>query len=216
VISSHIIRYDRDAPSRSLITALSRQIGAGRAAVIPTETQYALAADATSETAIAAVRLIKGRSARQPFSVFFANAQMLEQWRIRIPSWAQPLTDSFWPGPLTLILPSRGSTFRRLGSPGSVGVRISPEPLVQALIQTVKRPLLATSANPSGIVLSTRDENNWLADGAESGKFVWARPRRYDRRPPSTVLDCCGSRPKLIRAGAIDAGQWRRALGDNR
>jgi len=211
-----MIRYDRDTPPRSLIARLARHITMGRLAVIPTETQYALAADALSIPAIEAVRALKGRAARRPFSVFFTDAAALSEWRIEIPVWARPLAKAFWPGPLTLILPTRNSIFRRLGSTGSVGVRVSPEPLIGMLTKTLNRPLLATSANPSGIVLSMRDENNWLADGAESGKFLWYRPQRYVRRPPSTVLDCCGPKPKLIRAGHIGPAEWRRVLRDSR
>ncbi len=207
-----MIRYDRHAPSRSLIVALARQIASGRPAVIPTETQYALTADATSAAAIQAVRAVKGRRAQQPFSVFLTGAAALKQWRITVPDWAQPLAGILWPGPLTLILPTRNVVFRRLGSDGSVGVRVSPEPIVQMLARALNRPLLATSANPSGSVLSAPEENNWLADGAECGKFLWARPRRYQRRTPSTVLDCCGSRPKLVRVGAIGRVEWQRAL----
>ena len=216
MIPAHLIRFDRDAPPRALIAALVKQIAAGRPAVIPTETQYALTADATSARAVETVRAVKGRSASQPFSVFLSNARSLEQWRVEMPSWAQLLAETFWPGPLTLILPTHNRVFNRLGSAGSVGVRVSPEPIVQALIGAFKRPLLATSANPSGAILSVRDENNWLADGAESGKFLWVRPRRYDRKPPSTVLDCCGPKPKLVRAGAIGTAQWRETLRKNR
>ncbi len=211
-----MIRYDRRAPSRSLVASLARQITSGHLAVIPTETQYALTADATSAKAVQAVRAVKGRRSQQPFSVFFTDATVLERWRITIPEWAQPLADTFWPGPLTLILPSRNTMFRSLGAIGSVGVRVSPEPIVQMLTKTLNRPLLATSANPSGSVLSVRDENIWLAEGAKNGKFLWARPRRYHRRLASTVLDCCGTKPKLIRAGAIEAQVWRRVLRQNR
>lgn len=211
-----MIRYDRNAPPRALIARLAKHIAAGRPAVIPTETQYALTGDALSAGAVALVRSIKGRSATQPFSVFFPDADSLRRWRIDLPPWAEPLTHAFWPGPLTLILPAHNHRFDRLGTSGTVGVRVSPEPLVQMLIGVLARPLLATSANPSGIVLSVRDENNWLADGAESAKFLWVRPRRYDRTPPSTVLDCCGPKPKLIRTGAIAAADWRRALRKTR
>lgn len=216
MIPPHLIRYDRDAPSRALIAALAKQIAAGRPAVIPTETQYALTADATSAGAVETVRAIKGRSANQPFSAFFFNAQSLKKWRVGMPIWVEPLMETFWPGPLTLILPTRNRILNRLGTPGAVGVRVSPEPIVQALLSALNRPLLATSANPSGVILSVRDENNWLADGAECGKFLWARPRRYDRKPSSTVLDCCGPKPKLVRAGAIQTGRWRAVLRKTR
>jgi L-threonylcarbamoyladenylate synthase len=211
-----MIRYDRRSPSRPLIAALARQVISGHLAVIPTETQYALTADATSAKAIRTARAVKGRRAQQPFSVFFADAAALVRWRITIPEWAQPLAGTFWPGPLTLILPSRNPLFRRLGTTGSVGVRVSPEPIVRMLTERLNRPLLATSANPSGLVLSVRDENIWLAQEAKNSKFLWVRPGRYQRCLPSTVLDCCGTKPKLIRAGAIEAEAWRRALRQSR
>jgi len=216
VTHSPIIRFERRRPSPSLIKALARYLADGHLAVVPTETQYALTADATSEAAIRRVRVVKGREARQPFSVFFANPGVMASWRIIVPAWAGPLADVLWPGPVTLILPTKNLAFRRLGSTDSVGVRISPEPMIRALTETLARPLLATSANPSGAVLPVREENEWLAQGAQNGDFLWMRPQRFLRRPPSTVLDCCGTRPKLIRAGAVPAEIWRQVLRENR
>jgi L-threonylcarbamoyladenylate synthase len=194
------------------MAALVRRLGAGGLAVIPTETQYALTGDATLAGAIRLVRAVKGRAADQPMSVFFLNAGILARWKIVLPEWAQPLADAFWPGPLTMVLPTTNAVFRAMGAPGSVGVRVSPEPIVGLLTERMDCPLIATSANPSGTVSSASAENAWLSDGVSSGHFLWARPRRFHRRLPSTVLDCCGTRPKLIRAGAIPTETWRRVL----
>jgi L-threonylcarbamoyladenylate synthase len=194
------------------MAALVRCLSGGGLAVIPTETQYALTADATSADAMQHVRVVKGRAADQPISVFFPNAGVLARWKIVLPERAQPLADAFWPGPLTLILPTTNAVFRPLGAPGSVGVRVSSEPIVGLLTERMDCPLIATSANPSGTVLSASAENAWLSDGVASGHFLWARPNRFHRRLPSTVLDCCGTRPKLIRAGAIPTETWRSVL----
>jgi L-threonylcarbamoyladenylate synthase len=212
VTRPNILRYDRKAPSLEVVVRLRRHLGAGGLAVIPTETQYALTADATSAEAVRQVRTVKGRAAVQPMSVFLANADALADWRIMLPDWAHPLAKAFWPGPLTLVLRSRSTVFRRLGAPGSVGVRVSPEPIVKALTERMDCPLIATSANPSGTALSAPAENLWLSEGVAKGHFLWTRPRRFQRHVPSTVLDCCGARPKLIRAGAIPTEAWRRVL----
>jgi L-threonylcarbamoyladenylate synthase len=195
-----------------VVARLARCLNREQLAVIPTETQYALTADALARRAVEHVRALKGREPQQPFSVFIAETEDLRMWRIRVPHWAECLIDAFWPGPLTLILPATNPVFRILGGAGSVGVRMSPEPIVRLLLARLKRPLIATSANPSGAVLSVAAENRWLAARAQETLLLWARPGRYQRRPPSTVIDCCGRAPKLLRAGAVPASQWRRVL----
>jgi L-threonylcarbamoyladenylate synthase len=212
VTRTRIIRYNRRTPPRSLITRLAHHIVSGGLAVIPTETQYALTADATSARAVRDVRCLKERDAAQPLSIFLPDADSLAVWKIRTPEWARLLTAAYWPGPLTLVLPTDNPKLHRLGSRQGVGVRVSPEPIVALLAKHVKRPLIATSANPSGVAFTLDAENVWLRHNAESGHFHWARPWRFLRRPPSTVLDCCSPRPKLIRAGAIPAREWRRTV----
>jgi L-threonylcarbamoyladenylate synthase len=216
VTISGIARYPRRHPSPAVVARLARCLNREQLAVIPTETQYALTADALSRRAVECVRALKGRVPQQPFSVFLQSMEDLQAWRIRVPHWAECLTDAFWPGPLTLILPTSNPVFRILGGAGSVGVRMSPEPIVRSLLATLKRPLIATSANPSGAVLSLAAENRWLEARAQEASVLWARPGRYRRRSPSTVIDCCGRKPKLLRAGAVPASQWQRVLRDGR
>ena len=212
-----IIRFDRANPPASLARRLSRHLATDGVAVFPTETQYALSTDATSERGLARVRLIKGRTANQPFSIFLADRRALAEWGITIPDWAEMLAEMFWPGPLTLILPSAQRVFRRLGGRAhTVGVRVSPEPIVERLCRMTGRPLIATSANPSGLVLSPSGENRWLARQAAEHRLIWARPRRYRRLRASTVLDCSKRCVRLVRDGAIPAQIWRRAVPANR
>jgi L-threonylcarbamoyladenylate synthase len=208
-----IILFNRAHPSAHSVQRMLYHLAGGGAAVLPTETQYALSADATSNKGLARVRLIKGRPESQPFSVFFPDRQTLAEWGIALPEWAESLAEAFWPGPMTLILPARNRVFRGLGGDGrTVGVRVSPDPLIHQLCRRLDRPLVATSANPSGLVLSPRAENLWLARQVAEHEMIWARPAIFRRHESSTILDCSGNRVRLVRDGAIPAQIWKQAL----
>ncbi|MBI3873028.1 MAG: threonylcarbamoyl-AMP synthase [candidate division Zixibacteria bacterium] len=198
------------------MAALSRRLQRGLVVVLPTETQYALAADATNKRAVATVRRIKGRPFDQPFSVFLPCTDDLERWGVALPPAAGLLAAAFWPGPLTLLLPTRNPILARLGQRGSIGIRVSSEPIIASLLRALPVPLVATSANPSGRNLDPRDENRWLANRAASGELVWARPGRFIRRQASTIVDCRGPDPRQLRAGPISERQWRAALAVHR
>jgi L-threonylcarbamoyladenylate synthase len=212
-----MLTLNRQRPSPVGVTRLARWLKAGLPVVAPTETQYALLADATSAAAIEAVRAIKGRSYRQPFSVFVLDAAWLPRWGIRLPLAARTLASAFWPGPLTLILPAGNPIFAPLGGCGrSVGVRVSPEPIVQRLLVELGHPLVATSANPSGRQLPPTAENRWLAKQVEQGRVIWARPARFFRRDASTVVDCTGPVPRQRRAGPIPRDRWQAVVAETR
>ncbi|MBI5868441.1 MAG: threonylcarbamoyl-AMP synthase [candidate division Zixibacteria bacterium] len=210
--NGRIIRYARRHPTGRLIRILERHLLAGGVAILPTETQYALAAIATSKRNVARVRTIKGRSHKLPFSVFLPDHQSLRRWHVDLPESAELLAEAFWPGPMTLILPTRHPALRRLGGGATVGIRVSPEPLIEKLCRRLGTPLLATSANPSGLVLSARAENHWLSSQVEVHGMIWARPARYKRHVTSTVLDCTRPRIRVVRPGAIPERIWWQAL----
>ena len=207
-----IIRYDRRRPGSRAVGVLVRHLEAGHLAVVPSDTEYALCGDATSGRAVQAARALKGRDARQPFSIFLRDAHDVVHRRIRLTGYAAALAGHYWPGPMTLVLPARSALAGRLGSRRAMGVRVSAEPIITQLLKHLRRPLIATSANPSGAVFTTSQENRWLAEMAGAGLLIWARPHRYIRRPASTVIDCTRSAPKLLRDGAISRGDWQRIV----
>lgn len=211
-----IINLNRLHPSSSQTHRLSRFLATGRPVILPTETQYALACDATSKSAIDAVRAIKGRQPSAAFSVFLPGVEELKHWRIGCPDYAKLLADQFWPGPLTLILPTQNPIFQLLGGDGrSVGVRCTPERIITMLLNEIKRPLVATSANPTGVVMNARDENRWLSQRVKAKELVWAKPERFVRRPASTIIDCTGKVPRELRPGSISKAAWNAALHSN-
>jgi L-threonylcarbamoyladenylate synthase len=207
------MQLNRHRPARACVAQLACRLKAGLPVVVPTETQYALLADATSEAAVSAVLAIKGRSSQQPFSVFVLDAAWLDRWGIGCPPAARVLAEAFWPGPLTLILPTENPIFAHLGgNRRSVGIRVTPEPVVRFLLEQLARPLVATSANPSGRSLPPAAENRWLATEAAGGRVVWVRPWRYLRHDASTVVDCTVRVFRQLRAGPIGLDQWRAVV----
>lgn len=208
-----IVPIVRKSPTRSQVRRISENLRRGLPVVLPTETQYALACDATSEQAIRAVRAIKGRLPTAPFSVFLPGFEALADWRIRCPNYGVVLARAFWPGPVTLILPTTNPIFKLLGGDGrSVGVRVTPEPIIAALLEELGSPLVATSANPSGVTMDAPSENRWLRSQAARGALVWAKPLRFECKPASTIIDCTGRSPRQLRPGPITEARWNAAL----
>ncbi|MBN7807002.1 threonylcarbamoyl-AMP synthase [Agrobacterium rosae] len=152
-MARHIhIEQDRETALREAVDVLS----SGHPVAIPTETVYGLAADATNPAAIARIYETKGRPQFNPLICHMASIAMAEDYAIFDPISRQ-LAETFWPGPLTLILPLKpGSTIHALASAGldTVGIRI-PKGFASDLIAAFGKPLAAPSANSSGKISST-------------------------------------------------------------
>lgn len=158
-----------------LAAALAR-LARGEVVAVPTETYYALAADARSPQALDRLFALKGRGARKPVSLLVEPA-MVGDW-VQVPSRARALMDEHWPGALTLALPShRPGVDPRLVEAGCIGLRVSPHPVARALVAAFGYALTATSANPEGQppsqtrqqVLSYYPEMVVLGDGPTPG-----------------------------------------------
>jgi L-threonylcarbamoyladenylate synthase len=124
---------------------------------IPTETVYGLAADATQGEAVARIYEAKGRPAFNPLISHISDLEMAEQHGI-FSDQARQLANTFWPGPLTLVVPARkGSSISDLARAGhdSVALRIPANPVALDLIRALNRPIAAPSANRSGRISPT-------------------------------------------------------------
>ena len=129
----------------------------GGLVAVPTETVYGLAADATNENAVLKIFKAKGRPAYNPLIIHVKNTRMAEEYT----QWndvAQTLAEKFWPGPLTIVLPSRinskiAKTAR--ASLPSIAVRMPNHPVALNILDQLDRPLAAPSANISGKISST-------------------------------------------------------------
>ena len=183
---------------------------AGELVVYPTETFYAIGADAFSSIALRRLFEVKGREPGRPVGLIAADTAMAFSVACEIPIDARRLADAFWPGPLTLVLPARDSIAPELAGPDGVGVRVSPNPVARALSAGIGRPITATSANLSGEApASTLEE----AHSGLGGKVkVYLEGGKLMATAPSTVVAFNKTGWKMVRLGAISERQIAIAL----
>lgn len=145
-----------DAPGIARAAALLR---AGRLVAFPTETVYGLGADATDDRAVAGIFEAKGRPRFNPLIAHVSDMEMARRLA-RFDARAEALAAAFWPGPLTLVLPTEGAVSALVTADlPTVALRFPAHPTARALIAAVGRPLAAPSANPSGKVSPTRADH---------------------------------------------------------
>ena len=188
------------------VTALK----AGELVVYPTETFYAIGADAFSAVALRRLFRVKKREPERPVGLIAADAAMAFSVAREIPIDARRLADAFWPGPLTIVLPARDDIAPELAGPDGVGVRVSPNPVARALSAGIGRPITATSANLSGAAPASTVEQARAALG-EKVK-VYLEGGKLAASAPSTVVAVGGSGWKIVRLGAISEDQIAAAL----
>jgi L-threonylcarbamoyladenylate synthase len=186
---------------------------AGEVVALPTETVYGLAANALDEKAVAKIFRIKGRPANNPIIVHIAGGEMAKRCVTDWPEQADKLSKSFWPGPLTLVLP-RAKIIPAIVTAGgeTVGVRWPGHPFIQAVIRECGFPLAAPSANSSSRVSPTNAEHvraqldgkiPLIVDGGQSQVGI-----------ESTVLDLTVSPPRVLRPGMIHAESLAAVCGE--
>lgn len=132
-------------------------IHAGNCVAVPTETVYGLAADATNGEAVARVYAAKGRPSFNPLIIHVLSLDAAEALAV-FDDVARDLARRYWPGPLTLVLPSRiGSPVAALATAGlgTVALRVPADRVMRALLARCGRPLAAPSANRSGRISPT-------------------------------------------------------------
>lgn len=194
-----VLRVDPLAPApRRAVEALR----AGRPVVYPTDTVYGLGCDATDPGAVRRVFEIKGRPPDQPVPVLLADPQQAAELA-ELPEGARRLMRRFWPGPLTLVVRSRGVVAELVtAGTGTVGLRVPDHPVPRALVRACGFPLVGTSANSTGkpapvTVAQVLSDLDGRVDLVLDGGRLAGRP--------STVVDCTGDRPRVLRPGPVPA-----------
>ena len=192
---------------------------AGGLVAFPTETVYGLGADACNANAVARVYSAKGRPADHPLIVHMASMDGLGDWADDVPGYAISLARDFWPGPMTLVVKrSRLAGDFVTGGQDTVGVRVPDHPVALGLLEAFQRAggkgVAAPSANRFGNVSPTtaqavRDElGDYLADGDQI-----LDGGACDVGVESTIIDCTGDVPKILRPGAITAQMITESTG---
>jgi len=188
------------------IRKVGRVILQGGVAAFPTETFYGLGADARNEEALQKIFQLKGREENKPLLLLIGDRDWLSGLVRNIPPVAGRLMEKFWPGPLTLVFEASPRLSALLtGGTGTVGVRLSPHPVAQALIQAVGRAITATSANLSGqpsasvaaeVFRALGNRVDAILDGGQTAGGLG-----------STVLDLSSPAPRIIRRGVISQAE---------
>jgi L-threonylcarbamoyladenylate synthase len=191
----------------------------GGLVAFPTETVYGLGADACNAEAVARIYAAKGRPADHPLIVHVASMDGLGDWADDVPAYAIALARDFWPGPMTLVVRRSGLAADFVtGGQDTVGVRVPDHPVALGLLEAFERAggngVAAPSANRFGNVSPTTaqavsDElRDYLADG---DLILDGGP--CDVGVESTIIDCTGDAPKILRPGAITAQMIAESTG---
>ena len=192
---------------------------AGGLVAFPTETVYGLGADASNADAVARIYSVKGRPADHPLIVHVASMDGLGDWARDVPEYAISLARDFWPGPMTLVV--RRSDLAGdfvTGDQDTVGVRVPNHPvalgLLEAFVKAGGRGIAAPSANRFGNVSPTTAQ----AVAAELGDYLADSDQILDGGAcdvgvESTIIDCTGDAPKILRPGAITVEMIEQSTG---
>ena len=197
--------------SQKAIGIAAEIIRGGGLVAFPTETVYGLGADAMNETAVRKVYAAKGRPSDNPMIVHIARASDIEALTPVLSADIIKLIDSFWPGPLTLVLPKRSRVPDvTTGGLSTVAVRLPDDPVAQMLISLADTPVAAPSANLSGRPSPTKAEHVVSDLAGRADAILAGSDSRIGIE--STVLDMTGEVPVILRPGILTSDMISAAL----
>ena len=198
---------DRDASIEACVDAVRR----GEVVVIPTDTVYGIGADAFDPAAVTAVLEAKGRGRDMPPPVLVPDTRTVDGLARDVPQEARQLIDALWPGPLTLVLWAQTSLHWDIGETGGTVALRMPEDDVALAILRETGPLAVTSANRTGEPAATSVTDAAVQLGPSVSVYVDGGARTSTQ--PSTIIDCTGERPQVLREGAIERARLEEILG---
>jgi L-threonylcarbamoyladenylate synthase len=209
-----VSRCTADAMSNAVTSLL-----AGNLVALPTETVYGLGADASNEKAVAKIYAAKGRPADHPLIVHIGSMDGIGYWADEISEYAIALARTFWPGPMTLICKRSPEAKDFItGGQETVGLRVPDHVVALALLDAAKRlgvqGIAAPSANRFGHVSPTTAD----AVREELSQYLSPDDTILDGGPSqvgveSTIIDCTGANPLILRPGAITQAMIEEVTG---
>jgi tRNA threonylcarbamoyl adenosine modification protein (Sua5/YciO/YrdC/YwlC family) len=200
---------DPDARAAGL-DAAAAAIGRGDLVLLPTDTVYGVAADAFSASAVTSLLAAKNRGRTMPVPVLIGEASVLSGLVARTPDTALRLAEAFWPGGLTLVVEHAPSLAWDLGdAEGTVAVRLPDDDVARDLLRRTG-PLAVSSANRSGRPAATSADQAVAQLGLQAAVALDGGPRAGTAA--STIVDCTGPTPRVLRIGAIDVDRLREVV----
>ena len=201
------------------IKSAATSLREGNLVAFPTETVYGLGGDAQNKGAVAKIYKVKSRPTDHPLIIHLSSTEYLAKWVRDIPDYAIKLAGDFWPGPMTLILPRTDLAKDFItGSQDTVGVRVPSHSVALALLKEFESQgglgVAAPSANRFGKVSPTS------AEAVQEELFNYLEPKDLildgglsHIGVESTIIDCTGSTPSILRPGGITRAMVENSLG---
>ncbi|MFC6151331.1 MULTISPECIES: L-threonylcarbamoyladenylate synthase [Mumia] len=178
----------------------------GGLVVMPTDTVYGIAADAFDPAAVARLLAAKGRGRHMPPPVLVASNSTLDALASSVEPYVHTLTDALWPGPLTVICRQQESLTWDLGETrGTVAIRMPDDETARELLRRTG-PLAVSSANLTGHPAATTIDEAEQQLGESVAVYLDGGPAGSG--VPSTIVDCTGEHPRIVRMGAITADRF--------
>jgi L-threonylcarbamoyladenylate synthase len=197
----------------STLKEAANSLKQGNLVAFPTETVYGLGADATNKDAVTRIYDVKGRPTGHPLIVHISSINNLDKWAQQIPEYAITLARTFWPGPMTLILPRTELAKDFItGGQDNVGIRVPSHPLALSLLKEFETVgglgIAAPSANRFGKVSPTTAQ----AVQEELLQYLMPGDLILDGGPcqigiESTIIDCTKPTPQILRPGGVTKEQ---------
>jgi L-threonylcarbamoyladenylate synthase len=201
------------------MASAAKRLIEGDLVAFPTETVYGLGADASNSAAVARIYSVKGRPNGHPLIVHIASMDRMGDWASDVPEYAIALARNFWPGPMTLVLKrSELAGDFVTGGQDTVGVRVPDHVVALALLEAFEKAggkgVAAPSANRFGHVSPTTaaavveeladylSKEDLVLDGGACAVGV-----------ESTIIDCTGLLPRVLRPGAISTAMIEEITG---
>lgn len=178
-------------------------VRSGKLVVLPTDTLYGIGCDAFAAEAVADLLAAKGRGREMPPPVLVPDARTVDGLATDVPAYARALIEEFWPGPLTVVLRSQPSLHWDLGETnGTVAVRMPDDELALEVLRAIG-PMAVSSANRTGYPAAKDILDAATQLGAAVQVYLDGGPVRGGLA--STIVDCTGEEPEILREGALGA-----------
>jgi L-threonylcarbamoyladenylate synthase len=205
-----------DGRDGAVIERAAAALVAGELVAFPTETVYGLGARADNDAAVARIFAAKGRPAEHPLIVHVAEPADGIVFASQRPLAARRLIDAFWPGPLTVIMPrALGMAAAAAGGQDTIGLRCPSHPVARALLAAARRHgvlgVAAPSANRFGRVSPTRARHVVEEFGDD---LLVLEGGDCEVGIESSIVDCSGPHPVLLRPGVITRERIEAVLGE--
>jgi L-threonylcarbamoyladenylate synthase len=211
-----ILPFVGEAEQTTAIPRVAEHLRGDGLLAYPTETVYGLGS-LPGAGPLAALTKLKGRAPDKPFLLLISGRPMAEAWGLGFNASASALARAFWPGPLTLVLPGgEGRLPDALRGPeGGIAVRHTSHQGMARLVAALAAPLTSTSANrpghPPAPGVSGLVESFQAA--VDAGQLLVLDGGVLGNVPASTVVDCTGPMPRMVRTGAVPLTELRQAVG---